>query len=90
MYADFKISTWERVEIPPELEEEFIQAVKDGKIETAEDCFRHLSSDDLKCDVLDDTSTVITPAMNEGADTMEVFNDSHEMIYNNVDKFKVF
>jgi len=87
MYADFKCTMWERVLIPDDLEEEFLQKIKDGNIETAEDCFTNLSSDDLQCDPLSNTSCPMTVEDNEGNCVIEIYTNSNEFLYDNVNGF---
>lgn len=89
MHADFKVTCWERVTIPPELEEEFLQKVKDGIIETAEDCFRQLSSNDLECTQLIETSECMTSEFNDGNPVMEILDDKDKTIYDNINGFYV-
>ena len=43
MKFDFKITTWERVTVREENEQEVLQAIKEGKIESAQDIFDFLA-----------------------------------------------
>ena len=74
MHVDFKITTWERVEVPKEHEEEILSKIKDGTITSANDMFDHL--DDITCEKLTDVDEQMTPQENGGCSTVEVWEDS--------------
>jgi len=77
MHIDFKISTWERVEIPEEYEEEIRAKIKDGSITSANQVFNYETGDgiiaDLQCNKLDDTDEQLSVEENGGNSTIEVW-----------------
>lgn len=72
MHIDFKISTWERVEIPSELEQEVLEAIKTGKITSTSDLVDKYS---LDWDKMEETDEQLIPADNDGQSTIEVFQN---------------
>jgi|19_taG_2_1085344.scaffolds.fasta_scaffold00052_49 hypothetical protein len=75
MYIDFKITTWERVEIPPEREKEVLTKLKSGEIECSNDLWSMDMNMDLTYETLDDTSVQMTPKENLSSPTIEVFKE---------------
>lgn len=74
MHIDFKVTTWERVEIPEGKEKEVLSKIKDGSISSGNDLFDLFNDDgNLTCDKLDDTDEPMTPEENGGSSTMEVW-----------------
>jgi len=84
MHVDFKVTTWERVEIPAEHEAEIMEAISNGKITSANDIFEQFPSDELTCDKLDDVDEQMTPEENGGCNTIEAF-DGRELLWGNGD-----
>ena len=77
MHVDFKVTTWERVEIPEEHKEKVKQAIKNGKVESANDLFNLDLEMQLDCEMLQDTSEQLTVDENKGCSTIEIWeNDS--------------
>lgn len=81
MHVDFKITIWERVEIPEEFEEEILEKIKDGTIASANDLFGYQPKDgkgylDLDCEKLDDTSEQMTVEENGGCSVVEVWDNN--------------
>lgn len=77
MYLDFKITAWERVYIPEEIQEEVIQKLKSGEIRTKVDALNHFKKEGA---VFDDTIGIETMCLeeNRGHSTIEFigeFND---------------
>jgi hypothetical protein len=73
MHIDFKITTWERVEIPEEREEEVLAKIKSGEVECSNDLWDMDMNMDLTYETLDDCSVQMTPKENSLASTIEVF-----------------
>lgn len=73
MHIDFKVTCWERVEIPKEHEEKVKQALKEGKINSANDVFNLDYDMSLDCDMLLDTSEQLSIEENGGYSTVEVW-----------------
>lgn len=85
MDFDFKITTWERVTVSEDQEEKVLQAIKEGKIESAEDVFNFLAEEgdmNVECRKLDDCDEQMTVEENGGSATIEVF-DGLKPIYKN-------
>jgi hypothetical protein len=88
MHIDFKITGWERVEIPEEMEEEVLSKIKDGTITTANDIFALPNANpdgSLRCDMLPDVTESMSVEENGGASTIEAFadNQSGDLIFKN-------
>lgn len=77
MHIDFKITTWERVEVEEEFQEAVREAVKSGKINSADELFDFITElgGDPRCDKLDDVDEQMTPEENGGASTVEMFEE---------------
>jgi hypothetical protein len=71
MHVDFKITTWERVEIPEGKEPMVRDLIKNGLVESASDLFDHL--DDITCEKLTDVDEQMTPEENGGCSTIEIW-----------------
>lgn len=82
MHVDFKVTTWERVEIPAKDEAEIMAAIADGRITSANQIFELFPSDDLMCDKLDDVDVQMTPEENGGYSTIEVL-EGRELLWHN-------
>ena len=79
MYADFKITIWERIIIPEDLEKEFVILAKTGKIYSV-DSASILGNRILeKYELLLDTSSIIKPENNGGAPTIEIHSNENEL-----------
>lgn len=74
MHVDFKITTWERVEVPAEHEEEIKALIEDGTITSASDMFDHL--DGIECEKLTYVDEQMTPEENGGCSTVEVWEQT--------------
>lgn len=84
MHIDFKITTWERVEIPPELEEVVTAKIKASVITCSNDIWDILNGDDCNCDIIDGTSQQMSLKENEGFATIEIFeNNGDDPLYKN-------
>ena len=80
MKVDFKITTWERVEIPEEYKDEVLAKLEDGTITSASDLFNFVPSDgkqmDLDCNQIEGTDEQMSVSENGGCSTIEVLDDS--------------
>lgn len=83
MYIDFKITTWERVEIPEEREEEVLAKIKSGEVECSNDLWSMDMNMDLTYETLDDCSVQMTSKENSLAATIEVFKEKGEPLWDN-------
>ena len=76
MHVDFKVKTWERVEIQEKYKDAVLKAIESGKITSANDIFEQFPSDDLSCNKLDDVDEQMSPTENGGCSTIEVFEEN--------------
>ena len=74
MYLDFKISAWERVYIPKELEEEVLQDLKNGAILTSNDVIHAFEEKGVEFDSMIGLETLV-PHDNDGQFTIEFLED---------------
>lgn len=84
MYIDFKISLWERIKIPHEIEDEFKNKVLTGQIKSPVDAFIHFG-DKLNPDYekLIDTVQMVKLKNNDGEATIQLFDKRHNLVYSN-------
>ena len=76
MYVDFKVTTWERVQIPEEIKEDVLNKIKTGEINSADDIFSEFDHENLSCDVIDEIPTEqMSVEENGGSSTIEVYKD---------------
>jgi hypothetical protein len=75
MHVDFKITKWERIEIPSESEAEVEKGIKEGKLRTSTDVWNILSVGEANLEELDDTTVQMSVKENEGASTIELFEE---------------
>jgi hypothetical protein len=85
MKFDFKETIWGRIEVPKEHEQRVLEAIKSGRIETANDVFDFLPEcqDDLNFEYLEDTAEPVSLVMNDGFATIEVLDDEGVTVYEN-------
>ena len=81
MHIDFKMTIWERFEIPTELEVEVVEKFKSKELETGDDLFNWLTeklgvyNDNNR---LDDTEEHISLEDNDEFSTVEILIDPRE------------
>ena len=80
MEFDFKITTWERVTVEPEHEEQLLRLIKEGTITSANDVYEYFDAD---CNKLDDADEQMTVEENGGSSTIEVLGDNGENVFSN-------
>ena len=73
MEFEFKITTWECVTVDEEQEEKVLQAIKEGKVNSASDIFNLV--DDAYCEQLTETEEQMSVEENGGFATIEVRED---------------
>jgi hypothetical protein len=87
MKVDFKITTWERVEIPEENKDEVFAKIKDGTITSANDLFdltlENGKQMDLSCNKLIDVDEQMTVEENGGCSTIEVLDEDENFQFTN-------
>ena len=81
MEFDFKVTTWERVTVEPEHEEQLLRLIKEGTITSASDVFSY--DFDAECNKLDDADEQMTVEDNGGCATIEVIGDNGENVFTN-------
>jgi hypothetical protein len=84
MQIDFKITTWERITVPQELEQEVIKAIASEEITCADDLFEMFGDDCFNEGILSDVSQQMTIEENDYNATIEVINDKGNTIFDNV------
>lgn len=82
MNVDFKITTWERVEIAPEDEAKVLDAIKSGEVSTANDLIEFVENANY-IGKIDETDEQMTPEDNGGCSTIEVLDDNGNTILTN-------
>jgi len=90
MKFDFKITTWERVTVREENEEEVLQAIKNGKIESANDIYDFLADKEninIECEILTEVDEQMSVEDNGGASTIEVVDAGKTIFYNGTENF---
>lgn len=87
MYADFKKTIWERVEIPDDKEEKFIQLLNENKIQTVNDVFEQLEEENLPTENIEDTEDYMSLEENDGCETIEVYRNEHSRVWDNKNLF---
>lgn len=86
MDFDFKITTWERVNVPKEQEGIVLEAIKSGRITSSNDLHDFLAEEgyeiDTECSVIAEVEEQMTIEENGGSSTIEVL-DEGKPIYQN-------
>jgi hypothetical protein len=80
MHVDFKITTWERIEVPAEHEDKVKELVQSGAINNSTDMIDYF--DDLEVRKIDDVDEYMTVSENGGCATLEVFEDGEPILDN--------
>lgn len=84
MEFDFKITTWERVTVSKENENKVLEALKNNKINSADDVYNLLEEDgNIDCTVLLECNESMTLQENGGCSTIEVIDDLGEIVFKN-------
>lgn len=85
MYIDFKITTWERIQVDDSIKEEVLSKLKSGEITGSSDLFDYFSEEyfSFDPDIIFETSERMTPEENDGMSTIEVFENDHSDIWTN-------
>jgi len=80
MYIDFKITTWERIEIPEEHKEKVLKAIKNKEITSTNDMFDKFSNDfQISLEDLSEVDEQMTPEENNGCSTIEVYGEKTDI-----------
>jgi hypothetical protein len=84
MQIDFKITAWERITIPQELEKEVIKAIQNEEITNADDLIEMFGDDCFHEGILTDVNQQMSIEENDHNATIEVINDKGNTIFDNV------
>jgi hypothetical protein len=84
MQIDFKITTWERITIPQELQDQVTKAIASEEITCADDLFEMFGDECFNEGILSDVSQQMTIEENDDNATIEVINDKGDTIFDNV------
>jgi len=80
-HVDFKITTWERIELEDSQVEQVSKLIKEGKIESASDMWSYF--EDISCFKLPEVDEQMTVEENDMQPTVELFNTEGETICDN-------
>ena len=90
MHVDFKVTTWERVELPDSLTEEqsesILDRIKSGIISTSNDLVEEVENlgKDTDYSIIPETEEQLSVEENGGSSTLEVFiNKGSDPLYKN-------
>lgn len=83
MYIDFKVTMWERVQVPEGMEDLFLNKLKEGKITSASDMWEY--SLELDCEPLIDTGEQMTVEENGNCATIEAIDEKGSLKYSNAE-----
>ena len=75
MHVDFKVTAWERVQIPEEKKEEVLKGLKDGTIATANDLVEFVGEGGNYDGVIAETEEQMVTSENDGQPTIEFHNE---------------
>jgi hypothetical protein len=84
MQIDFKITAWERITIPQELEQEVIKAIQNEEITNADDLIEMFGDDCFYEGILTDVNQQMSIEENDHNATIEIINDKGDNIFDNV------
>ena len=84
MQVDFKITTWERITIPQELQEAVTKGILNEEITCSDDLIEMFGDDCFNEGILSDVSQQMTIEENDHYPTIEVINDKGDTIFDNV------
>jgi len=90
MKFQFKITTWEQVTVSKEAEEEVLQAIKDGKINSSCDIFDFLADKgdmNVELEKLDEVDEQMTVEENCDCSTIKVLDEKAKVIFGNGEEF---
>jgi hypothetical protein len=80
-HIDFKITSWERVQVSDDKVEEIISKIKSGEISSSEDLIE-LTINSEYLGIIDDTTEQMTIEENDGQSTIEILVDTETVFTN--------
>lgn len=78
MHVDFKVVKWQRVHIPIESENHFVEMLKNGQISSVKD----MLNEDENCE-MEPLSGCETAPMIDGEATIEAYDENYNLLYTN-------
>ncbi len=84
-HVDFKITTWERIELEESQVEQVKKLIEEGKVNSANDMWDYF--EDIDCFKLAEVDEPMTVEDNQGNPTIELFNDEAETVCTNVEGY---
>ena len=90
MHIAFKISCWEQLRVPEEIEKEVEEKVRAKLIESINDVYNEFPEyGDFNWNKIDDTDESMMPIENDGQATVELYDDNGKTIWDNyIEDFK--
>ena len=85
MYIDYKTTIWQRIHLDNSLTKEQILEILYNKEGTRDIEEIYDKCNGVKNEILYDTEEFITPKDNDGCNTIEFYDDNHNVIWNNVE-----
>lgn len=85
MNFDFKITTWERIQVEDDMEELVLSALKEGKIESSNDIYDYLADEgdaNISSERLMEVEEQMTVKENFGNATIEVYENT-KLVWDN-------
>ena len=86
MNFDFKVTTWERISVDEEHEQEVLQLIKEGTIVDVQGIYNLMEEKgnaNLDSEVLVEFTEQMSLTANGGANTIEVYGDNGELEFEN-------
>lgn len=77
MHIDFKLSVWERAEIPEGKEEIARKLIESGEVTTANQLFEKIEG--CNCEYDTETEQYLSPSENENESTIELFEEDGQI-----------
>lgn len=79
MYLDFKITTWERLYVPEDLQQEIKEQLENGNLQTANDVIHKYEHKGVYMEgYISETDETMSVDDNDGQPTIELLNDDGE------------
>ena len=80
MYAEFKITNWERVRVPSEIEDEVMEKIKSGEIESSNELLEEYPECTFEGEMEDCVADQMSLEANGGFSTIEVRKAKGELV----------
>ena len=81
--VDFKVTVWERVNIPDDKLNDVIERIRSGEISSSSDLFYVLDDDCTYEGIIDDTMEPLTPEENDNQSTIEAMTNKGKTVFTN-------